>query len=390
MGSWEWLWRIVLAPIVACLIILLILPLWIWLERRVCGRIQARLGPNRVGPAGLLQPVADVVKLMFKEDITPYGVDRVIYLLAPVITVVPSIAALAVVPFGNLMGGDVNIGLLWITALSALAVYGVVLGGWSSNNKWSLLGAVRAAAQMISYELGLSLGILAVVVGASAYAAVHGGHALSLRTVVLGQQGVGPLGWNIIWQLPAFLIYAIAAVAEANRAPFDLAEAEPELTAGYHTEYSSFRFAMFYMGEYIHISIISAVATCLFLGGWLSPFAGIPVLASLNVSGIPVLRELAPIFWFMLKLASLVFCFIWLRWTHPRFRWDQLMGMGWVVLLPAGLAWLTYVAVAQAVAGTLHGHIFSSTGWFRVFVLVLVVGVAVWYRRRPSKVEANA
>ena len=385
MGFWVGLWQMALAPIVVLMVVLTTVPLWIWLERRVCARIQQRIGPNRVGPMGLLQPMADAAKLIFKEDIIPAHVDRVVYLMAPIVALVPSMAALAVIPFGWLQAADVNIGVLWILALSSLAVYGVVLAGWSSNNKWSMMGGIRSAAQMVSYELGMGLAIVAVLLTTSVYAAAYGGHALSLRTAVESQHGVGPLGWNIIWHLPAFVVFIIAAVAESNRAPFDLPEAEQELVAGFHTEYSSFRFAMFYMGEYVHMTTLSAVCTCLFLGGWLPPFAGIPLLARLNVSAVPVLCYLAPLFWFFLKVTLFIFLYIWLRWTLPRMRWDQLMALGWVVLLPAALVWVATVTVLAGTGKLFTGFLFDGTGWFRVLAAVVLLVAAVIYRRRRGK-----
>jgi NADH-quinone oxidoreductase subunit H len=389
MGFWSGLAQIVIVPIVVLAVVLTTVPVWIWLERRVCARIQQRIGPNRVGYQGILQPLADAAKLLFKEDITPLHVDRMIYLLAPALALAPSIAALAVIPFSPLLQvADINLGVLLILALSSLAVYGVVLAGWSSNNKWSLMGGIRSAAQMVSYELGMGLAIIAVILTSSAFAAHSGGQfaALSLRTAVESQRGPAFLCWNCIWQLPAFAIFLVAAVAESNRAPFDLPEAEQELVAGFHTEYSSFRFAMFYMGEYVHMTLLSSVCTCLFLGGWLSPFGGIKWLSSLNVSHVPVLMYLAPLFWFFLKVTLFIFLYIWLRWTMPRMRWDQLMRLGWIVLLPAGLAWVTVVAVLQGFGNELGGFIFGPVGWYRLAVLVLAgVGWLLWSRRRVAE-----
>jgi NADH-quinone oxidoreductase subunit H len=390
----EVLLRTLVFPIVVMIMVLTAVPVWIWLERRVCARIQQRIGPNRVGWQGVLQPMADVVKLMFKEDITPLYVDRLVYLAAPVVAVVPSLAALAVVPFGPLQVAEVNIGILWILALSSLAVYGVVLAGWSSNNKWSLMGGIRSAAQMVSYELGMGLSVIAVVLTSGAYAAWAGGglSALSLRTIVLSQQGPSILGWNFIWHLPVFIVFMICAVAESNRAPFDLPEAEQELVAGFHTEYSSFRFAMFYMAEYVHMTVLSAVCATLFLGGWMSPFAGIPLISELNVDGIPVLAPLAALFWMWVKITLFILGYIWVRWTFPRMRWDQLMRLGWMVLLPAALAWVTVVAVLQAVGlgiaapGEANG--LGPVWAFRLLVLAVAViaGVVVAVRRvgKPS------
>lgn len=393
--TWVNILRVIIVPLVILFAVLTTIPLWIWLERRVCARLQQRLGPNRVGWQGLFQPIADAIKLLFKEDITPSHVDRIVFLLAPVIALIPSMAALAVIPFGPdmyLRGGgpgiplqvaDVNIGILWILALSSLAVYGIVLGGWSSNNKWSLLGGVRSAAQMVSYELAMGLAIVAVVLSNGAYAVAEGTGqaALSLRTAIDSQQGFSILGWNVLWQFPAFVIFAICSVAETNRAPFDLPEAEQELTGGFHTEYSSFRFALFFMGEYLHMVTLSAVGVALFFGGWLSPFANIPVLQALNVGQVPVLRVLAPVCWYFAKIVTCMMLFIWLRWTLPRMRWDQLMQLGWVVLLPASLVWVAVVAVLQMcgyqIAATQPGSALGALDIYRLLCLLTVVGLGL-------------
>lgn len=412
MSFWFVLLRTVILPLCILLGVLMLVPIWIWLERRVCARIQQRIGPNRVGPTGLLQPIADAVKLLFKEDITPSHVDPLIFLAAPLMSLMPAMLALAVVPFGGqvtvhqyLFWGppveripiqicDVNVGILVILALSSMAVYGVVLAGWSSNNKWSLMGGVRAAAQMVSYELAVGLAVLAVILNSSTWlAGGQHGAALSLRTAVESQAGLSVLGWNILWQAPAFVIFAVGAVAESNRAPFDLPEAEQELVAGFHTEYSAFRFAMFFMGEYVHMTTLSAVATSLFLGGWLSPFAGIPLLSALNVSQVPVLAVLAPIAWFVLKIFLCMFCMIWIRWTLPRMRWDQLMRLGWLVMLPAGLVWVVVVAFYQAIGGVLASWTgMTSLEWYRLlFALTAVaVGAILYYRKlvKPAPGEA--
>lgn len=345
--------------------VLITVPFWVWMERRVIARMQQRIGPNRVGPAGLLQAIADGLKLFFKEDVIPGHVDRWVYLLAPILAFVPPLLSFAVVPFGPSgqevraagevlpAGGlsanppalyegwhiaDLNIGLLYILAVSALGVYGIVLAGWASNNKWSLLGGIRSSAQMISYELGMGLAVLAVVL-------VTG--TLSLRDIVEAQD-LGLFKWFVVWQFPAFVLYAICACAEVNRAPFDLPEAESELVAGYHTEYSSFKFALFFMGEYAAMMTVSAVATSLFLGGWQSPFAGWPVLSLLTVRNIPILNWLAPLFWFLAKIVLCMFGFMWLRATLPRIRYDRLMQFGWKFLLPAGLLWFMVVALFEA------------------------------------------
>ncbi|MBI3779951.1 MAG: NADH-quinone oxidoreductase subunit NuoH [candidate division NC10 bacterium] len=287
-----------------------------WLERKVIGDIQVRLGPMRVGPHGLLQPIADAIKLMFKEDIVPQAADRWIYLLAPTLALTPAFISFAVIPFGDrirlfgrtidLVITDVNIGLLYVFAVASLGIYGIVLGGWASNNKYALLGGLRSAAQMISYELSLGLSVVGVVMLSE---------SLSLVQIVNAQS----TAWFIVLQPIGFLIFLICAIAETNRAPFDLPEAETELVAGFHVEYSSMKFAMYFMAEYANMITVAAMATTLFLGGWRGPF-------------------LPPVVWFLVKLFLLIFLFIWIRATLPRFRYDQLMRFGWKVLLPVALA----------------------------------------------------
>ena len=285
------------------------------MERKVLGHMQVRYGPNRVGWFGLLQPIADGLKLFFKEEITVSQANKGIYHLAPVIYMTCALVVYAVIPFGNdlkVLGrviplhiADVNIGILYIFALSSLGVYGVVLAGWSSNNKYSLLGAMRASAQMISYELPLGLSVIGVLMLTG---------SLSMVEIVKAQENV----WFIVLQPLGFLLFLTCAFAETGRTPFDLIECENELVAGYQTEYSSMKFAMFYMAEYTHIVAVSAIAVTLFLGGWRGPF-------------------LPPTLWFLIKVLALVFFFIWVRATYPRFRYDQLMKFGWKVLLPLAL-----------------------------------------------------
>jgi NADH-quinone oxidoreductase subunit H len=293
-----------------------------WLERKVIGDIQVRFGPSRVGPFGLLQPIADGIKLMFKEDVVPANADRLIFFLAPALSFVPALIVFAVIPFGpSFVITDVNVGLLYVFAVASLGVYGSVLAGWASNSKYSLLGGLRSAAQMVSYELGLGLSVLGVVMMTG---------SLSLVDIVEAQKGtwLGILPrWNIFPQFLGFVIFLISSNAELNRAPFDLPEAETELVAGFHTEYSSMKFALFFMAEYANMIAVAALATTLFLGGWRGPL-------------------LPPVIWFLLKVFAFIFLFIWVRATLPRFRYDQLMGFGWKVLLPLALANVMFTAAA--------------------------------------------
>jgi NADH-quinone oxidoreductase subunit H len=312
-------------------------PLLIYMERKIVADVQVRLGPNRLGPLGVLQPLADAIKLMMKEDILPAGVDRFIYYLAPFLAIVLALCAAAIIPFGPAPWAvvvDLNHSLLYSLAISSMAVYAVALAGWSSNNKYSLMGALRAAAQMISYELGMGLSLIALVM-------VTG--TLSISEIVQ-QQNV--MGWNI-YRAPtlfiAFIVFAICGVAETNRAPFDLAEAETELTAGFHTEYSAFKFAIFFMGEYVNMLIISALVAGLFLGGWSGPGVHYDIVTHTVAGGWPFV--ILGIFWYLVKIACFIFFYFWLRASLPRFRYDQLMNFGWKVLVPIGLANIFLVGI---------------------------------------------
>jgi NADH-quinone oxidoreductase subunit H len=312
------------------------------LERKLVGRIQNRWGPSRVGPFGLLQPLVDGAKSFLKEDIIPTAVYRPLYLLAPILALGCALISIGVVPFGEPKIGpggldlfeiaDVNIGLLVILGITSIGVYGIALAGWSSNNKYSLLGALRSAAQLVSYELALGLSLVGVVMRAGTF---------NLRVIVEQQAEKGIVSWNIFggMQFVAFFIYLTAAYAETNRAPFDLPEAESELTGGYHTEYSSMKFAMFFMAEYANMITVGCVATLLFLGGWTSPFGKL-----LEPPQNLLIHALFPIFWFVLKVFSFLFLYVWVRGTLPRFRYDQLMNFGWRWLLP--LAMLNIVATS--------------------------------------------
>ncbi len=313
----------------------------VWLERKVVGHMQNRWGPTRVGPFGLLQPAADGIKFLFKEDLTPPHVYKPLFLAAPLIAVIFALTSIAVIPFGNsvvisgyripLQITDVNTGLLLILGVTSIGVYGVALAGWSSNNKYSLLGGLRASAQMVSYEISLGLSLVGVLILSGSF---------SLRDIVLAQGGhvFGFLPrWNIFIQPVGFFCYLMAAYAETNRIPFDLPEAETELVAGYHTEYSAMKFAMFFMAEYANMITVACLATLLFFGGWNGP-----------LFGPPILQAVLPVFWFALKIFGFLFLYIWVRGTLPRFRYDQLMAFGWKFLLP--LAMVNLIATAIAVA----------------------------------------
>lgn len=321
-------------------------PLLIWLERKVVAAVQVRLGPNRVGPHGILQTFADGIKLLWKEEITPANVDRWMYFAAPVVVMIPALTVAAVIPFGStlrigqfetrLQITDVPVGVLFILAITSLGVYGIVLSGWASNSKYSLLGGLRSSAQMVSYELPMGLAAVAAILIASRADA-----GMSLWQIVEGQKG-GFWNWNFLWWvvpgLVAFLTFTICGIAETNRAPFDLPEAETELVAGYHTEYSSMKFAMFFLAEYANMLNVSAISATLFLGGWRSP---------IEIGLVPegsLLAALGSVFWFCLKVFLFMLFFIWLRATMPRLRYDQLMRFTWKGLVPVGLVNIMVIA----------------------------------------------
>jgi NADH-quinone oxidoreductase subunit H len=323
---------------VPVLAIMLVLPIPMWLERRGAGLIQDRPGPNRVGPFGLLQPLADAVKFFMKEDLITSNTDRFLFVLAPAIALFSALTTFAVIPYGPavtidgrefpLVGADVSIGILYLFALTSLSVYGIVLAGWSSNNKFSLIGGIRSSAQIISYELAMTTAAAGVILAAGSF---------RLTDVVSMQTGTW-LGfiprWNVFPQFLGFVVFYVATFAETNRVPFDLPEAEAELVGGYHTEYSAFKFAMFFMAEYVNMIVVSALTVTLFFGGWslpgYEPHGWVGVIVSALV--------------FFAKTAIFVWIFIWVRWTLPRFRYDQLMRLGWKALLPIALANLLWVA----------------------------------------------
>jgi NADH-quinone oxidoreductase subunit H len=335
------LWSVLKVAVVT-VVMLLAVAYTVLLERKLVGRIQNRWGPSRVGPFGLLQPLVDGAKSFLKEDIIPTGVYRPLYLLAPILALGCALISIGVVPFGEPLSiagspplfqiANVNIGLLVILAVTSIGVYGIALAGWSSNSKYSLLGALRSSAQMVSYELALGLSLVGVVMRAGSF---------NLGKIVEQQATQGMLTWNIFggMQFLAFFIYLMAAYAETNRSPFDLPEAESELTGGYHTEYSSMKFAMFFMAEYANMITVGCVATLLFFGGWTSPFGDL-IPPSENVffdAGLSI-------FWFVLKVFAFLFLYVWVRGTLPRFRYDQLMNFGWRWLMP--LAILNIVATS--------------------------------------------
>ncbi len=323
------------------------------LERKVLGHMQNRWGPSRVGPFGLLQPLADGIKLFLKEDLLPMAAERPLFIIAPIIALTCALVSIAVVPFGaahhiyaNGIGVDmfdisnINIGLLVILGITSIGVYGIALSGWSSNNKFSLLGSLRATSQVISYELALGLSLVGVVLRAQ---------SLSLRTIVDSQSAHGLLSWNFFggFQFVAFFIYLMAAYAETNRSPFDLPEAESELVAGYHTEYSSMKFAMFFMAEYANMITVSCVATLMFFGGASSPLGH---LLPANFGGA-ILTVIFPVLWFVAKVFAFLLLYIWVRGTLPRFRYDQLMSFGWKFLLPLAMANIIITSLVLALHG---------------------------------------
>jgi NADH-quinone oxidoreductase subunit H len=338
-------WSLVKVVVVS-VVLLLGVAYTVLLERKLVGRIQNRWGPSRVGPFGLLQPLVDGAKSFLKEDLIPTAVYRPLYLIAPMIALGCAMISIGVIPFGEPIGpkgfdffevANVNIGLLVILGITSIGVYGIALAGWSSNNKYSLLGSLRSSAQLISYELALGLSLVGIVLRAG---------SLNLRTIVEQQATKGIVTWNIFggFQFLAFFIYLMAAYAETNRSPFDLPEAESELTGGYHTEYSSMKFAMFFMAEYANMITVGCLATLLFFGGWSSPFGHI-----FQSYGGMWAAAIMPVFWFVLKVFGFLFLYIWVRGTLPRFRYDQLMNYGWRWLMPLAILnivgtslWLAY------------------------------------------------
>ncbi len=316
-------------------IVLIVLPLmglvayYTLAERKVIGFMQVRVGPNRVGPKGLGQPIADALKLMFKEIILPTKANKVLFLIAPLLTLGPALAAWAVFPFdAELVLADVNAGLLYILALTSVGVYGVIIAGWASNSKYALLGAVRSAAQIVSYEIAMGFAIVGVLVAAG---------SLNLGDIVRAQDG-SLFHWFWLPLFPLLIIYFISGVAETNRAPFDVAEGESEIVAGFHVEYSGMTFAVFFLGEYANMILISALTALMFLGGWLSPFQGTFLE--------PIFSWVPGMLWLFLKTAIFAFLFLWFRATFPRYRYDQIMRLGWKVFIPITIVWIMVVGLA--------------------------------------------
>jgi len=310
-----------------------------YFERKVIGAMQIRIGPNRVGPLGLIQPFADVLKLLIKEIILPENSNKFLFVLAPIIALAPAFAAWAVIPFNDfLVLADVDAGLLYVLALTSLGVYGIIIAGWASNSKYAFLGAMRAAAQAVSYEIAMGFALVGVLILAG---------SMNLREIVLAQEG-GILDWYWFPLLPLFIIYMISGLAETNRAPFDVAEGESEIVAGFHVEYAGSTFAVFFLAEYANMILISALTAILFAGGWLSPFQGIPVL------GDTFLAE-GSIFWFLAKTVVFMFMFLWYRATFPRYRYDQIMRLGWKVLIPITLVWVMVAALLTVLGIVVRG-----------------------------------
>ncbi|MBT3010219.1 MAG: NADH-quinone oxidoreductase subunit NuoH [Candidatus Thiodiazotropha sp. (ex Lucina aurantia)] len=299
-------------------------------ERKIIGYMQVRIGPNRVGPKGWLQPIADAVKLMFKEIVIPAKANKLLFVIAPAITLGPALAAWAVFPFDEeLVLADINAGLLYILALTSVGVYGVIIAGWASNSKYAFLGALRSSAQIVSYEIAMGFALVGVLVAAG---------SLNLGDIVRAQEG-GIFSWFWLPLLPLFGVYVISGVAETNRAPFDVAEGESEIVAGFHVEYSGMVFAVFFLAEYANMILISALTALMFLGGWLSPFHGWPLLG-------PLFDWVPGFVWLVMKTAIFMFLFLWLRATFPRYRYDQIMRLGWKVFIPITIVWIAVVGLA--------------------------------------------
>jgi NADH-quinone oxidoreductase subunit H len=375
-------WWIIATKVIAIFLFLLLWQIFmIWAERRVIGRMQNRPGPNRWGPFGLLQPVADALKLPLKEDIVPRQVDKFIFSLAPILSAAPALVSFAIIPLGpevSIFGvrtplqlTDLPVAVLLVLAMSSISVYGIVLAGWSSGSPYSLLGALRSSAQVISYEIAMGLSFVAVFLYAG---------SLSTTGIVNAQAH----GWYVWELLPSFLIYLVTMVGETNRLPFDLPEGEGELVAGYHTEYSSMKFTLFYLAEYVNMLTVSALATTLFLGGWRAPWP-VSLWSGANSGWYPLI-------WFIVKVAIFEFLFIWLRGSLPRIRYDQLMRLGWKVLIPVSIIWLLLIATVKAWRLDTHSSAVYVVGGV---ILAIIVIIAVYWdiaaeRRASQAAEADS
>ncbi|MET0733880.1 MAG: NADH-quinone oxidoreductase subunit NuoH, partial [Casimicrobiaceae bacterium] len=325
---WAAVWTLVKIVVIAVPLILSVAYLT-FVERKVIGWMQVRIGPNRVGPFGLLQPFADVFKLLFKEVVIPTGADRRLFYLAPILTLAPALAAWAVVPFTDtLVLSNINAGLLYILAMTSIGVYGIILAGWASNSKYAFLGCLRSAAQIVSYEIAMGFALVGVLMVAN---------SLNLGDIVRGQEG-GAAQWYMWPLLPLFVVYLVSGIAETNRHPFDVAEGESEIVAGFHVEYSGITFAMFFLAEYMNMILISALASVMFLGGWLSP---LPILNDVAIFGFHPFGD--SIVWLGLKMSAVLFIFLWIRATFPRYRYDQIMRLGWKIFIPVTLVWIVFV-----------------------------------------------
>ncbi len=360
-------WLVIVKAVLIFVVLVLLTLFNIWWERRVVARMQHRIGPNRHGPFGLLQSLADGVKLALKEDIIPKAADKAVFVIAPVIAVIPAFVTFSVIPFGPVVDvpftdirtplqlTDMPVAVIFVMAIASIGIYGIVLGGWSSGSTYSLLGGLRSSAQMISYEVAMGLALVAVF--------LHAG-SMSTSEIVESQKDV----WYVFTLIPSFVIYVIAMVGETNRAPFDLPEAEGELVGGFHTEYSSLKFALFFLAEYINMATVSALATTLFLGGWHAPFWIDTFWAGANSGYWPFL-------WFMGKVLAFIFLFIWLRGSLPRLRYDQFMAFGWKVLIPASVVWIVAVAAIRVVdlrGGFSRGWLFGAAAVLAVLVVALL------------------
>jgi NADH-quinone oxidoreductase subunit H len=342
MGAW-WtpVWTLAKVVVIAVPLILCVAYLTYW-ERKIIGWMQVRIGPNRVGPMGLLQPFADVLKMLFKEIIVPSGASRALFFIAPMLALAPALAAWAVIPFSDtLVLADIDAGLLYILAMTSMGVYGIILAGWASNSKYAFLGCLRSAAQIVSYEIAMGFALVGVLMAAN---------SLNLGEIVRGQEG-GAAYWYVWPLLPLAVVYLVAGIAETNRHPFDVAEGESEIVAGFHVEYSGISYALFFLAEYMNMILIAALVSIMFLGGWLSPF---PILNDAEILGMRPFGD--GIGWFAVKVAFVLLVFLWVRATFPRYRYDQIMRLGWKVFIPVTLVWIVFIGAMMQTryAGLFH------------------------------------